>query len=379
MDRRVIAPFIACVLLALLAYLVYQLFRPFLGAIGFGAVLTVVTYPLYERLRRKLGRREGAAAGLMVLTVVLLLVVPAVSLIAALGAEAKDVYHWLQKAVTQENPFQVLLDRLDAYRDRPILGWLAEKIRPQLEAFAADARTTVPEGIRKVVGFVTTLFTSILANVAAFLVNLILSLATMGILYTRGEQLLAEAAVLAPLPPERSRELFSRLGEVMKAVVKGVGLTCMAQGALGGVGFWVAGLPSPLLFGTVMAFTSLIPLVGTAIVWLPGVLYLFLTGKTVFGVGLLLWSVVVVGNIDNVLRPLLIGGKAGMPLPLLIVGILGGLFSYGLLGLLIGPAVLTVLLFALEENRRGAADAGKDAPPPVPEPSRERGEEAGKE
>jgi predicted PurR-regulated permease PerM len=313
----------------------------------------------------------------MVLTVVLLLVVPAVSLIAALGAEAKDVYHWLQKAVTQENPFQVLLDRLDAYRDRPILGWLAEKIRPQLEAFAADARTTVPEGIRKVVGFVTTLFTSILANVAAFLVNLILSLATMGILYTRGEQLLAEAAVLAPLPPERSRELFSRLGEVMKAVVKGVGLTCMAQGALGGVGFWAAGLPSPLLFGTVMAFTSLIPLVGTAIVWLPGVLYLFLTGKTVFGVGLLLWSVVVVGNIDNVLRPLLIGGKAGMPLPLLIVGILGGLFSYGLLGLLIGPAVLTVLLFALEENRRGAADAARAAPPPDPCPPREGGEAAG--
>jgi predicted PurR-regulated permease PerM len=180
----------------------------------------------------------------------------------------------------------------------------------------------------------------------------------MGVLYTRGEQLLAEAAALAPIPPERTRELFARLGEVMKAVVKGVGLTCMAQGALGGVGFWVAGLPSPLLFGTVMAFTSLIPIVGTAIVWLPGVIYLFLTGKTVYGVGLLLWSVVVVGQIDNVLRPILIGGKAGMPLPLLIVGILGGLLSYGLMGLLIGPAVLTVLLFALEENRRGSSEEG---------------------
>ena len=85
--------------------------------------------------------------------------------------------------------------------------------------------------------------------------------------------------------------MISRLGMVTKAVVKGVGLTCLAQGALGGLGFWVAGLPSPLLFGMVMAFTGLIPVVGTAIVWMPGVLYLIFTGQTTLGVGLLLWCV----------------------------------------------------------------------------------------
>jgi predicted PurR-regulated permease PerM len=98
------------------------------------------------------------------------------------------------------------------------------------------------------------------------------------------------------------------------------------------------------------------------------VLYLFFTGQTTWGVGLLLWNALVVGQADNVLRPLLIGGKAGMPLPLLIVGILGGLFSFGLIGLVIGPLVLTVLLFVLEENHREAPRAEEPPPPPAPGP-----------
>jgi len=368
MYRRVIAPLVACTLLAFLAYLVYQLARPFLAAIGVGVVLTVITFPLYERLRRKLGGRDGAAAALMVLLVLLLLVAPAVGLIGAMGQQAADVYRWGEKAAGQDNPEQRILDTLDTYRGHPFLGPPIEWVRPQLVAFFADAKQTLPATMKKMIGAITGMLTSVLANMLSFILNLILALAAMGIFYARGESLLGEVAALVPLPRERSRALFSRLGMVTKAVVKGVGLTCLAQGALGGLGFWVAGLPSPLLFGVVMAFTGLIPVVGTAIVWLPGVLYLIFTGKAAWGVGLLLWCALVVGNIDNVLRPLLIGGKAGMPLPLLIVGILGGLFAYGLMGLIIGPLTLTVLLFVLEEYHREVPDAEEPLPPVAPGP-----------
>jgi len=365
MYNKVIEPLIACALLAFLAYLVYRLAEPFLVAIGFGAVLTVITFPLYERLRGKLGGREGAAATLMVLLVLFLLVVPTLGLLGALSQQATDVYHWIGKASARENPAQPLLEKLDAYRGHPVLGRLVEWVRPPIEGFAAGAKQTVPEGMKKVIGGITGMLTSFLANALKAFVNLILALAALGIFYARGRSLLDQVAALVPLPRERSRELFARLGEVTRAVVKGVGLTCLAQGILGGIGFWVAGLPSPLLFGTVMAFTALIPVVGTAIVWLPGVLYLFFTGQTTWGVGLLLWSALVVGQIDNVLRPLLIGGGAGMPLPLLIVGILGGLFSFGILGLIIGPLVLTVLLFVLEEHRREVPGAEESPPPPA--------------
>jgi predicted PurR-regulated permease PerM len=368
MYRKVIAPAIACTLLAFLAYLVYRLAQPFLAAVAFGTVLTVITFPLYERLRRKLGGREGSAATLMVLLVLFLLVVPSLGLLGALSQQATEAYHWLGKAAARDNPMQPLLDKLDAYRGHPVLGRLVEWARPQLESFAAGAKQTVPEGVKKVIGAVTGMLTSFLANALTFLLNLILSLAAMGIFYARGKSLLSEVAGLVPLPRERIVELMGRLGEVTRAVVKGVVLTCLAQGALGGVGFWVAGLPSPLLFGTVMAFTALIPVIGTAIVWLPGVLYLFFTGQKTWGVGLLLWNALVVGQIDNVLRPLLIGGKAGMPMPLLIVGILGGLFSFGLMGLIIGPLVLTILLFVLEESRRAVAGAEESPPPVAPGP-----------
>ena len=366
MYRKVIAPAIACTLLAFLAYLVYRLAQPFLSAIGLGAVLTVITFPLYERLRRRLGGREGAAATLMVLLVLILLVVPVLGLLGALSQQATDVYHWVGKAAAKDNPVQPILDKLEAYRDHPVLGRLVEWARPQLESFAAGAKQTVPEGMKKVIGAVTGMLTSFLANALQAFLNLVLALAALGIFYARGESLLGEVAALVPLPRDRIRELLARLGEVTKAVVKGVGLTCLVQGALGGLGFWVAGLPSPLLFGTVMAFTALIPVVGTAIVWLPGVLYLFFTGQTTWGVGMLLWNALVVGQADNVLRPLLIGGKAGMPLPLLIVGILGGLFSFGLMGLVVGPLVLTVLLFVLEEYRRAVPDAEESPPPAAP-------------
>jgi predicted PurR-regulated permease PerM len=220
MYRRVIAPFIACTLLAFLAYLVYQLARPFLAAIGVGAVLTVITFPLYERLRRKLGGRDGAAATLMVLLVLLLLVIPAVGLIGALGQQATDVYGWIEKTAGQDNAAQQFLDKLDAYRGQGLLGRFVEWVQPQVAAFAADAKNTVPAAMKKGIGAVTGMLTSILANVLTFIFNLILALLVMGIFYVQGEYLLGEVAALLPLPRERNRELISRLGMVTKAVVK---------------------------------------------------------------------------------------------------------------------------------------------------------------
>jgi len=362
MYRRVIAPAFACALLALLAWLVYAIASPFLVAIGWAVTITVVTFPMYELLRRKLGGRSGAASSLMVLLIVLLLVGPAVILMTSLSRQAADLYPKLEELAAHQNPLQSVRDKLDSYKDNPVLGKVAESIQSLLPS-PGEIRTTVPEALKKVIGAVTGMVTAALSNLLSFLINLFLTLAALGIFYLRGEMLVEEVTSLLPFPEDRSRELVSRLGAVMKAVVKGVGLTCIAQGALGGLGFWVTGLPSPLLFGTVMAFGSLVPVVGTAVVWLPGALYLLFAGKTVAGIGLILWGVFAVGNIDNILRPLLIGGNIGIPLPLLIVGILGGLFSFGLTGLVLGPLVLAVLLFVLEEHRRTVSAAEPPAPP----------------
>ncbi|MGE5247261.1 MAG: AI-2E family transporter, partial [Verrucomicrobiota bacterium] len=308
-------------------------------------------------------------ASLMVLAIVLLLVAPILTLIGSLSQQAAQVYPKLERLTAEGNPAQVLAERLGRYENDRVLGGLVSWIRPQVAAAAGDLRTSLPEGMKKVIEAITGMLTAALSNALAFLLNLILTLAALGIFYTRGEYLAGEVASMLPLRRDRAEELMTRVALVMKAVVKGVGLTCIAQGTLGGLGFWATGLPSPILFGTVMAFGSLVPVIGTAIVWLPGALYLIFTGQTVAGIGLILWGLVVVGNIDNVLRPLLIGGNVGIPLPLLIVGIVGGLFSYGLTGLVLGPLVLAVLLFVLEEYRAqldGAAPSPPTAEPTAP-------------
>lgn len=364
MYLKVISPAVAMGLLGLLLWLAYSVLKPFLVAIGWAVMITVVTYPIHVRLHRRLKGRTGLAAALMVLGIVILLVAPTVTLISTLGRQAAEIYPKIEEFVARGNPMEAIHGKLDAYKDTPVLGDLAEWARDLLPQ-ASGLRTALPEGLKKVIATVTGLLTAALANFLLFLVNLILTLAALGIFYVRGEALAEEATSLLPLPEDRARALLARLGTVTRAVVKGVMLTCIAQGALGGLGFWVAGLPSPLLFGTLMAVASLVPVIGTWAVWIPGALYLLLTGETVAGIGLALWGAIVVGPTDNVLRPILTGGDTGIPMSLLLVGMIGGAISFGLTGLVLGPLVLAALLFVLEERRRTVPEAGAEEPPPA--------------
>jgi len=142
---------------------------------------------------------------------------------------------------------------------------------------------------------------------------------------------------------------------VLGAVMYGVILTCLAQGALGGLGFWVAGLPSPLLFGTLMAICAPIPFVGTALIWLPGAIYLLIQGQMLPGLLLIAWGVLAVSSIDNILRPLFISGKAKLPILVIVFGVLGGILAFGLSGLVAGPVVLAIIMVFFDAAREEPA------------------------
>jgi predicted PurR-regulated permease PerM len=129
----------------------------------------------------------------------------------------------------------------------------------------------------------------------------------------------------------------------------------MVQGALGGLGFWAAGLPSPFLFGTLMAICAPIPFVGTALIWAPGAIYLLIQGKTMAGLLLIAWGVVAVSSIDNVIRPLFISGRAKLPILLIVFGVIGGLLAFGLAGVVAGPIILAVSLIFFEVYRAETA------------------------
>jgi predicted PurR-regulated permease PerM len=151
-----------------------------------------------------------------------------------------------------------------------------------------------------------------------------------------------------PLPPEDEERLVARFVSVARATIKGTGVVGIAQGALGGLGFWVAGIEGAALWATIMAVFSILPGVGTAIVWVPAVVYLFAVGKTLTATLLMAWCLVVVGTIDNFLRPWLVGKDTKMSDLLVLLSTLGGLTMFGAVGVVIGPIVAALFVTVWE-------------------------------
>jgi predicted PurR-regulated permease PerM len=171
-----------------------------------------------------------------------------------------------------------------------------------------------------------------------------------------GDAMMDRARGLIPMDESRKDRLFHQLSEVTRAIVIGTSLTALLQGCLIGVGFAIASLPSPVVFGVLAALLSMLPIGGSALVWIPAVLWLFLDGRWGFAIFLLAWGLMLAG-IDNVLRPVLISGRAKISPLAVFVGVLGGIPAFGAIGIIAGPVVLSLVLALVEfaeETRRGA-------------------------
>jgi predicted PurR-regulated permease PerM len=172
-----------------------------------------------------------------------------------------------------------------------------------------------------------------------------------------GDVMFATGRKLIPLDEARKDRLFQQLSDVTRAIVFGTTVTALAQGALVGIGFAIAGLPSPVVFGVAAALLSMLPVGGAAFVWAPAALWLFFDGRVGYGIFLLLWGLAL-GGLDNVLRPLLISGRAKISALAVFVGVLGGIPAFGAIGIIAGPVLLSLVLALMEfaeETREGTA------------------------
>ncbi len=359
MDTRVFWALVAYTFALLFLYLLYLLLAPFAVAIVWAAVIGVATFPLYEKLRRGLRGRDGAASAVMTLAVLLVLVIPTVGLVALLAGEAASAYRYLESAAASGG-----ITGLEALRAHPsVAPWIARAeslLRTLGLDVAKDLLPAAKQALSSLFGFAQ----GLLANAFISLFNLFMTLVILFFVYRDGRRLQEEFWAVIPFPHAEKKALKESLSRVLTAGVIGILGTCLAQGLLGGVGFWIAGLPSPVLFGSLMAVASLVPFVGTALFWLPGAVYLLLVGKTAMGIFLLVWGAVVVGSADNLVRPLLIGGKADLPFSLMALGAIGGFAAFGLMGVVIGPVILSLslALFGMYKAR-GQQPAAAPAPP----------------
>lgn len=336
--QQLFAAFFFAVFLFLLFQL-YSLFSLFLVPLIWTVILVLTFYPLYTLLLYLLGGRRTLASLLMTLLVILLVAVPVFFLSRILTAQVLDFYQRVQDAA-QSGELQGLLA---SWRDTLPGRWW-QKWGPRVEAFDIDLPGLALKGANAASQFIVSQATGIAKNLFVFLFNFLIMSFSLFFLFRDGEGFYHTLRDLIPMEPEHKEQIFQRFYETVSAVVQGMVATAVAQGILAGLGFWALGVPFSFFLACASALFSLQPIGGAAVVWFPCVIYLGLTAPWYKALILLGYGIGIVSGADNVLKPLIIGGRTKLPTLFLFFGILGGLQAYGFLGIFLGPVVLATIM-----------------------------------
>jgi len=335
-------------LIAVLMFLVWRivspLWQPLLWAVLLGALLA----PLTSRLAARIGDRPRLAAGLVTAMTLLFFLLPVAAIGGAVAAQAAQLLHRLEGHVPTLESAQALdVSRLP-WLQRAV-DWIGEYTGVTLQ----QMQDWIVGGARNLLQAIVSSSGSVVLGALGTLVSFLLMLFVLFFVLRDGPRIAAQVVRLLPIEEQRRSRLYRHLIDVTRAVFMGIGLTALAQGALLGIGWTFAGLPSPLLFGVLGVFFALVPIVGTALLWVPGALWLVSQGQLGHAAFLAGWCVLVVGAVDNFLRPMLISGRAEVPTLAVFVGVMGGLSAFGFIGLFLGPIVLGLLValfrFEVEE------------------------------
>lgn len=321
----------------LLAIALYWMLSPLWGALAWGICLAFLLAPVHGWLTRKLKGRTNVSAGIITVLVPVVLAGPLVSLGVAFANQVADLVTRLQK---QPLRFDVgLLAQLERY---PFIGSLAEWLRHNLTATTEQLEGWLVSGAQMLLQSMAASSGDFVLSALGTVIEFFMMLFLLFFLLRDGRQLLDRAVRLVPMEAQHRKELLALIGNTIRAVIYGEGVTALAQGALVGIGFAIAGLPSAVVFGALAAVLALLPVGGSAFVWVPAVVYLAATSQWGWAIFMLIWGTGV-SVADNLMRPLLISSKASVSMPVVFVGVIGGISAFGMIGVIIGPVLLTVI------------------------------------
>src|SRR5450631_2415340 len=335
----------ALVVAAVLSYALILIFAPFVGPMTWAAFLAFLLYPLNRRLRRRLRRRsagKAAAAGVLTMLAPIVILLPLSALSIDFVAQISALLQKLQQSAAE-------LD-IRSLSDLQQFPWIA-RINVWLEAHtgisAEQIQVWLISGTREVLRRAASLGGGFFLGALGSLLGFAIMLFLLFFFLRDGDTMLARARRLIPLDEVRKERLFRQLSGVTRAIVVGTSVTALLEGVLIGVGFTIASLPSPVVFGVLAALLSMLPVGGAAFVWGSAVIWLFIDGRWGFGIFMLAWGLLISG-LDNVLRPLLMSGRAGISALAVFIGVLGGIPAFGAIGLIAGPVVLSLALALIE-------------------------------
>ncbi|WBU47379.1 AI-2E family transporter [Kosakonia pseudosacchari] len=346
--------FFFIILLLLVSLAFFSLIQPYYSAIIWAVILALIFYPLRMRLSTLLGGRNGVASLITVLLICVIVFIPLMMVLSSIAVEVNSLYQRLQNNGTD-------LPQLLSNGIAHLPEWAKNSLRENDFDSVASIREKL-SGVALSVGrYLAGSAVLIGKGTLGITVGFCLMVYLLFFLLKDGAELVRKIYAVMPLSATIKRRLFLKFAGVARATVKGTLVVAIVQGALGGIGFWFAGFNGSLLWATLMAFLSLIPAVGTAIVWIPAVIFLYSTGELITATVLTLYFVIVVGLADNILRPLLVGKDTRMPDYLILLTTLGGLQFFGINGFVLGPMIAALFITSWNLLAQSRANTDKQA------------------
>ena len=343
------ATFLVLLLLISLAFV--WLIQDFAEPLFWAAILAILFYPLYRWWFEMLGHRASLAAFVTLLLILIMVILPLGLVGLAVTREAAGLYERMAAGeIDVQAPIRLIertLPRVSEYLAR--FGIDGQRITQSLSSAAVTASR-----------FVASQALTIGQDAFRFSISFFLMLYLLFFFLRDGHRLIAAIMHALPLGHEREQHLFAKFAEVSRATMKGTLVVGLVQGTLGGLFFWILGLKAAVFWGVIMTLLSLLPAVGSALIWVPAAIILFATGHIVKGIILLAAGILLIGLVDNLLRPMLVGRDTQIPDYLILLATLGGLTVFGLSGFVIGPIIAGLFLavwdlFAQEYGHEDAA------------------------
>lgn len=316
-------------------------FYPFFGMLIFAATFATLVRPWYARISSLMPRFRGLASFITILLVFLSIITPLIFLGILVFNQAQDFYFTLAEQGDAENSLAIAFEVFTA--KVPFLSLFL----PILDSLG--------DYMREAAGFLVSNLGVVFSGLATVALNIFITLIALYFFLKDGGHFRSALLRISPLDDGDDAMILANLERVVNSVIKGSLLVALIQGVLAGIGYLVFSLPNPALWGAATTFTALVPGVGTAVVMVPAIIYLFALGKTSAAIGLIIWGFVIVGGIDNILKPKLIAEGAGIHPFLILLSVFGGIIIFGIYGFLLGPLLLGFLFALLDMYKRGVA------------------------
>ncbi len=310
---------------------------PFFGSVFWGVVLTILFAPLHRRLRHRLPGRPSGAALITLAAIVLMVLLPLAVIVASLAREGATMY-----ARTQSGELD-----FGRYFEQIVLAlptWVTDLMNQFGFGNIAALKQKLTAAIAQGTSLIATQALNIGQNTFEFIVSFAITVYLVFFLLRDGPALALRINAAIPLDEQDKLDLLRKFTTVIRATVKGNVVVAATQGALGGLAFWFLGVNGALLWAVLMAFLSLLPAVGAGLIWVPVALYFLVTGEVGSGIALIAYGVLVIGLVDNVLRPILVGKDTKMPDYVVLISTLGGMAAFGLNGFVIGPVIAAMFI-----------------------------------